>query len=160
MNKEQQRSLKRIYTLMGKIYEELGKLVETDCNSGDSIKMNNIPTSITLPEEQILNLLHEFKIPPNILGYKYIGDALLFLFENDENANISITRELYPAIAQKYNKTNPSQIERAIRHGIEHAFKNNSARLRELFPTQTQLGKNATNSEFLYRILEYIKKGI
>ena len=55
-------------------------------------------------------------VPAGILGFNYIADAIE-IFE-EKGMNISITKELYPAIAKK-NNTTPSRTERAIRHAFE-----------------------------------------
>lgn len=57
-------------------------------------------------------------IPVGVKGFNYIADAVE-LFD-EKGTNISITKELYPAIAKK-NNTTPSKAERAIRHAFEIA---------------------------------------
>lgn len=55
-------------------------------------------------------------VPEGIKGFNYIADAVEIF--DERGTNISITRELYPAIAEK-NNTTPSRVERAIRHAFE-----------------------------------------
>lgn len=55
-------------------------------------------------------------VPAGILGFNYIVDAVEIFGER--GTNISITKELYPAVAEK-NRTTPSRVERAIRHAFE-----------------------------------------
>lgn len=55
-------------------------------------------------------------VPAGILGFNYIVDAIQIFGER--GTDISITKELYPAIAKK-NNTTPSRAERAIRHAFE-----------------------------------------
>lgn len=57
-------------------------------------------------------------VPAGILGFNYIADAIEIF--DEIGTNISITKELYPAIAEK-NKTTSSRTERAIRHALEVA---------------------------------------
>ncbi len=52
---------------------------------------------------------------PNLKGFIYICEAV----ENYDNG-ISLIKELYPKIAQKFDVT-PSRVERNIRHSIERA---------------------------------------
>lgn len=55
-------------------------------------------------------------VPAGIKGFNYIADAIQIF--DEMGTNISITKELYPAIAKK-NNTAPSRVERAIRHAFE-----------------------------------------
>lgn len=55
-------------------------------------------------------------VPAGIKGFNYIADAVEIF--DERGTNISITKELYPAIAKK-NNTTSSRVERAIRHAFE-----------------------------------------
>lgn len=55
-------------------------------------------------------------VPAGIKGFNYIADAIQIF--DERGANISITKELYPAVAER-NNTTPSRTERAIRHAFE-----------------------------------------
>lgn len=55
-------------------------------------------------------------VPAGIKGFNYIADAVEIF--DERGTDISITKELYPAIAKK-NSTTPSRAERAIRHAFE-----------------------------------------
>lgn len=57
-------------------------------------------------------------VPAGIKGFAYIADAIEIF--DKIGTNIGITKELYPAIAER-NDTTPSRAERAIRHAFEHA---------------------------------------
>ena len=57
-------------------------------------------------------------VPAGIKGFTYIADAIQIF--DERGTNISITRELYPAIAKR-NNTTSSRTERAIRHAFERA---------------------------------------
>ena len=69
-----------------------------------------------------------------------------------EHPNVinSVTKELYPSIAKKFNTT-PSKVERAIRHAIEVAW--NRGRIdaiNAIFGSRIYLGtEKPTNSEFI-----------
>ena len=52
---------------------------------------------------------------PNLLGFRYLGDAAEIYASY--KGPLSITRELYPAVAQKHNTTG-IRVERAIRNAI------------------------------------------
>lgn len=55
-------------------------------------------------------------VPAGIKGFNYIADAIQIF--DERGTNISITKELYPAVAEK-NGTTPSRTERSIRHAFE-----------------------------------------
>lgn len=55
-------------------------------------------------------------VPAGILGFTYIVDAIQIF--DERGTDISMTKELYPAIAER-NNTTPSRVERAIRHAFE-----------------------------------------
>lgn len=65
---------------------------------------------------KIEDTLLEMGVPAGIKGFNYIADAIQIF--DERGTNISITRELYPAIAER-NDATPSRTERAIRHAFE-----------------------------------------
>lgn len=65
---------------------------------------------------KIEDVLLAMGVPAGIKGFNYIADAVEIF--DERGTNISITKELYPAIAKK-NRTTPSRVERAIRHAFE-----------------------------------------
>lgn len=56
-----------------------------------------------------------------IKGYHYLREALTLAL-NDILLVESVTKKIYPVIAEKYHTT-PQLVERGIRHGIEVAWK-------------------------------------
>lgn len=73
-----------------------------------------------LVEEKITNIFITVGIPAHIKGYQFLREAIKLAIENPEIIN-SITKQLYPAIAEKF-ETSASKVERAIRHAIEVAW--------------------------------------
>lgn len=65
---------------------------------------------------KIEDVLLAMGVSAGIKGFNYIADAIE-IFE-ERGTDISITKELYPAIAEK-NNTTPSRVERAIWHAFE-----------------------------------------
>lgn len=55
-------------------------------------------------------------VPAGIKGFTYIVDAIQIF--DERGTDIQITKELYPAIAER-NDATPSRAERAIRHAFE-----------------------------------------
>ena len=62
----------------------------------------------------ITNMIHEIGVPAHIKGYQYLRDSIMMAVCDMDILN-SITKQLYPSIAQKFDTT-PSRVERAIRH--------------------------------------------
>lgn len=77
-----------------------------------------------MKRENIEDALLAMGVPAGIKGFTYIVDAIQIF--DEMGTNISITKELYPAIAER-NNTTPSRAERAIRHafGIVRGHKGN-----------------------------------
>lgn len=69
-----------------------------------------------MKKEKIEDALLAMGVPAGIKGFNYIADAIQIF--DEMGTNISITKELYPAIAKK-NNTTPSRVESSIRHAFE-----------------------------------------
>jgi two-component system response regulator (stage 0 sporulation protein A) len=69
---------------------------------------------------KIDDVLLELGHSDNLLGTEYIRTGVA-LYER----GVSMTKELYPAIAKAY-ATTPSRVERAMRHSIEKAWERGS----------------------------------
>lgn len=111
---------------------------------------SNLQVSIT-------KMLHELGIPSHIKGYGYIREAVSIIFENPEVIG-GITKELYPALAQKFNTT-VSRVERAIRHAIEVSWnRGNLDFMEELFGFSVDIDRaKPTNSEFIVTIADKLR---
>ena len=82
---------------------------------------NNVGTKIANQiEEKITNIFITVGIPAHIKGYQFLREAIKMAINSPEIIN-SITKELYPSIANKFD-TSASKVERAIRHAIEVAW--------------------------------------
>lgn len=91
-------------------------------------------------DQKISLLLHELKIPASIKGYVMVREAVKLVY-HDFDMLRAITKELYPAVAMKYNTT-PTRVERAIRHAIEVSWIKSNHKLYKSFgfdkPTNAQ----------------------
>lgn len=100
-------------------------------------------------EEKISEIFISIGIPPHIKGYGYLREGIKMTIEQPHVIN-SVTKELYPSIAKKFNTTS-SKVERAIRHAIEVAW--NRGRIdaiNAIFGARIYLGnEKPTNSEFI-----------
>jgi two-component system, response regulator, stage 0 sporulation protein A len=108
-------------------------------------------------EEQITNIMHEVGIPAHIKGYVYLREAINMII-NDANIMHSVTKQLYPSVASKYNTT-PSKVERAIRHAIEVAWSRGGMNtMNDLFGYTIHTSKvKPTNSEFIAMIADMLR---
>lgn len=104
----------RIHTLKGMILE-LEETVSVYKNGGIQIRS----TSHLEPDiyQEVTDILRQISIPAHILGYRYLREAIVMVYEDRELLG-QITKSLYPAIANQF-KTTASRAERAIRHSIE-----------------------------------------
>lgn len=105
-------------------------------------------------KKQVFEILNKVGIPCDLKGRDYIETAIELVYEN---SNISVTNELYPKIAEKYNTT-PSKVERAIRHAIETSFDSPNDCLIEIFGSivSSSSGKLA-NGKVIFGIVKYLK---
>ena len=100
-------------------------------------------------EEKITNIFITVGIPAHIKGYQFLREAIKLAIANPEIIN-SITKKLYPTIAEKYD-TSASKVERAIRHAIEVCWNRGKIdTINNLFGSQV-FTKNdrPTNGEFI-----------
>lgn len=130
-------------------------------NVTTSGKLNEVKASYSIPlrdiESSVTKVIHEIGVPAHIKGYQYLRDAIMMAIRDMEIIN-SITKQLYPNIANDYNTT-PSRVERAIRHAIEVAWGRGQVDLlNNLFgyTVQTSKGK-PTNSEFIAMIADKLR---
>lgn len=109
--------------------------------------------------QEVTRAIHEIGIPAHIKGYLYLRDAIMMVIERVELLG-GITKELYPAVAEKY-KTTPSRVERAIRHAIEVAWnRGNIEVINEIFGhTVNQEKGKPTNSEFIAMVADRLRLG-
>lgn len=108
-------------------------------------------------ETEITNIIHEIGVPAHIKGYMYLREAIT-LVVNDIELLSAVTKELYPAIAKKYNTT-ASRVERAIRHAIEVAWSRGQVdTINKLFgyTIHNEKGK-PTNSEFIAMVADKLR---
>ena len=106
-------------------------------------------------EVMISKLLHELGVPSHIKGYTFIKEGINMIYNNP---NLSITKELYPKIAIKYN-TKSSCVERAIRHAIETSWNRaNLDIIEEIFGYSIDIDKaKATNREYLITLADKLR---
>ncbi len=119
-------------------------------SSVQPMKSKNLDANIT-------NIIHEIGVPAHIKGYMYLREAIKMVYNEVEILG-SITKVLYPRIAEKFSTT-PSRVERAIRHAIEVAWsRGNVDAIRSLFGYTVNTSKaKPTNSEFIAMVADKLR---
>lgn len=120
----------------------------------DSDKGNNYADL----EEIITTLLHELGVPANIKGYKQLKEAILLVIEDEEYLH-PITKNLYPAIAEKFGDTT-TNVEKSMRNAIKKAFDrgNNNKILNVYFANTIDSHKGKpTTSEFIAIVADKLR---
>ena len=109
---------------------------------------NNTTISKAL-DEKISYIFMTVGIPAHIKGYKFLREAIKMSI-SDPNIINSITKRLYPEIAEKY-ETTASKVERAIRHAIEVAWNRGKIEnINSLFGVSVySANEKPTNGEFI-----------
>ena len=100
-------------------------------------------------ELEVISALRELDIPVHMKGYQFIKTAMN-LIHQDPSIIYSITKELYPAVAEIHG-TIGSRVERGIRHALGNANSD--------FMTQKKVlgtSRELVNSEFLATLAEVI----
>lgn len=77
-----------------------------------------------IQKNEVEDVLIKIGVPAANKGFRYIVDAMLII---DADPNMSMTKELYPAIASR-NNTTGSRVERCIRHAFETVRNRNENR--------------------------------
>ncbi|MDO5346743.1 MAG: sporulation initiation factor Spo0A C-terminal domain-containing protein [Lachnospiraceae bacterium] len=129
------------------------KFILAAVNSGAKPEEEFRSENVCAKEKEILNNLG---IRCNLLGYNYILDALKMIKESPDKLK-NITKELYPELAQMY-RTQPCNIERAIRHAIEHAWNIGNVELKNKifgYTISPEKGR-PSNGEFLAAVAHYL----
>lgn len=136
------------------------KFMNNSCKSGASISTVHEIHRL-LPDDELENtvteILKELGIPNHIPGYQYLKRAIILSVE-DEKMMYSVTRMLYPTIAEEFNAT-PSGVERRIRHAIIVAWEKGDSNVIESYfgcTIDNMRGKPA-NSEFIAMVADRIK---
>ena len=125
-------------------------------SSGKAFGNKNTAPNVDM-ETQITKIIHQIGVPAHIKGYQYLRTAIMMAIE-DNNIINSVTKILYPSVAQKYSTTS-SRVERAIRHAIEVAWdRGDIDTLNSYFgyTIQNNRGK-PTNSEFIAMIADNLR---
>lgn len=156
-------AIKDIYTILGysAISESDAKHNEkTETQHGENkIRFLRYVDNETRIINSIKRVIMELGVRCSNLGFHYITEGVLYGYNNlNRISSISVTKELYPHIAKKYDST-PCNVERSIRHEIEYVYRNgNLDKILEVYPCWNSKKDKPSNSEFIYGIVNYIDK--
>lgn len=107
-------------------------------------------------QEICLGYFERLGLPPHYKGYRYLIEGIWLVVLHPSWLN-SVTRTLYPAIAQRFG-VNPAQVERAMRYAIDVTWeKGNLDQLYELFPFVKESKGKPTNSVFIGKLADLIR---
>ncbi|MCM3710937.1 sporulation transcription factor Spo0A [Sporosarcina luteola] len=125
-------------------------IVQKQVEADTTMNQRALDTTIT-------SIIKEIGVPAHIKGYAFLREAIQMVY-TDVDLLGSVTKILYPDIAEKY-KTTPSRVERAIRHAIEVAWnRGNYDVISKTFGyTVHHLKSKPTNSEFIAMIADKIR---
>lgn len=100
--------------------------------------------------EMTKKVLREIGIPANFIGYKYIGEVLLYMLQNKE---VNFVSEIYRKIAA-YHRTSPNSVEVSINNAIKRALEISEENVRKILKISSSV--KLTNSVFLNTAKEII----
>lgn len=100
-------------------------------------------------EIELTLMIRSVGIPIHYKGYQYLNDGIAMVVEDRELLG-AVTKELYPAIAEK-NNTSPKGVEKAIRHAIKVAWMGSNTKFIEELFFNPRYGyiKKPTNRQFI-----------
>jgi two-component system response regulator (stage 0 sporulation protein A) len=97
----------------------------------------------------VTRLMHELGIPPHIMGYYYIRDAVLMVLE-DKSCLTRFHAKLYPVLAETHN-TVDKNVHRNIVTAIKKAWNGDNTILHEWFEYKPG------NTEFIAALADMIR---
>lgn len=142
---EQTKKIREAVKLLSTFTEEEWKRFDK------AITKMNVANSNENMEKVVTDMLKKFRIPPHVIGYKYLREAIIWKINNP--GNCAITKDIYPMIAEKFHTT-PVRVERAIRHAIQFSYCEND---KLIYEEILRITRSPTNSYFIYGIADYIK---
>ncbi len=107
-------------------------------------------------EKKVSKLLYDLALAPSYKGYKYLKDAITMLCDNELDYE-SITKDLYPAVAKKFDTTSQN-VEKNIRFAIRKIYEfNTPENLEELLGRSPAMSSKPSNVKFIACCAEKIR---
>ena len=86
-------------------------------NASASVSTGKYRPQVIDDEVSITRLLQEMGVPAHFKGYNYLRDAVRIVLRDEQMLGGSLTKKLYPQLAEKYGST-PGGVEAAIRNAV------------------------------------------
>lgn len=143
--------------LVTQIFQIAGTQKQVKPNMQSTVGVEDEVITQRALDNTITSIIKEIGVPAHIKGYAFLREAIQMVYTDNDLLG-SVTKILYPDIAEKY-KTTPSRVERAIRHAIEVAWnRGNYDTISKIFGyTVHHLKSKPTNSEFIAMIADKIR---
>jgi len=112
-------------------------------------RKNQIRDKEKFLDKRIMDIFLSVGISAHLQGYHYLKESVKIVM-NDPNSINSVTKKIYPAVADKFDTT-AGRVERGIRHALEVSYaKGKMIYLNKIFGIEvlTQ-NEKPTNSEFV-----------
>lgn len=108
-------------------------------------------------EVSITRLLQEMGVPAHFKGYNYLRDAVRIVLRDEQMLGGSLTKKLYPQLAEKYGST-PGGVEAAIRNAVLAAWESgNREFLDKLTGGNLRKGRFPTNSMVIAKLADELR---
>ena len=109
-------------------------------------------------DDVIRDSLREIGMPNHIMGFEYSVCAIRCMYEEPSLAH-SLVKGLYAKVAEMCGTT-ASRAERAIRHGIENAWKRYGSDIRDTYfnPTSDIMKDCPTTGEFICTMTDIVRR--
>lgn len=107
-------------------------------------------------EYRLTTLLENIGVPKHIKGFRYIFDAVMMVYQNQECIN-KMTSVIYPNIAEQY-KTNAGNVERAMRNAVDLTLGKADENILNIFKSaEYSKSGRVSNTEFISILAERLK---
>ncbi len=117
----------------------------------ETLQQSEVPIEENLPSlyQQITKMIHDFGVPANIKGYRYLREAIKLAVEDMDRIN-NMTECIYKPIALANNST-PKRVRTAIMRAIEIAWDRGDLNILQSFfgYTVSNTKGKPTNGEFI-----------
>jgi len=129
-----------------------------DCNMNPEMQAQSQSEKEELIRNRVTAELDLYYMKRTLLGYDFLVDAICMLINAPDDEKPLITKNIYPKVGEKYQKTR-HVVEMAIERTIQGAFsKTAQSDLKRLYPPYIDFDRGApTNKELITFIANKIK---
>lgn len=108
-------------------------------------------------EVSVTRLLQEMGVPAHFKGYNYLRDAIRIVLRDEQMLGGSLTKKLYPRLADKYGST-PGGVEAAIRNAVLAAWESgNREFIERMSGASVRKGRFPTNSMIIAKLADELR---